>query len=255
MADPMEISDAGLALIKASEGYHKALPDGRCQAYLDTLASPPIWTIGWGCTKGITEGMIWTKAKAEQELRKEVRRHTVDIDELVTVPLTQNQYDALASFQYNTGGLAKSTLLKKLNKEDYAGAAAEFAKWNKAGGKVWPGLVTRRAKEAELFLKPDDHAESTMPQRVDAPAPVVGALKGSRTVFGILLSKIFLVALWLKDWVLGAASEITALAPVKEVATSLGIPGATILFGLAVAGLAIALFARIDDAAKGATVK
>ena len=126
----------------------------------------------------VTEGMIWTRAKAEQELRKEVRRHTVDIDELVKVPLTQNQYDALASFHYNTGGLGKSTLLKKLNKGDFAGAAAEFHKWNKAGGKVRAGLVTRRAQEAELFLTPDASAEPVMPQAVDVPAPVKDAANG-----------------------------------------------------------------------------
>jgi GH24 family phage-related lysozyme (muramidase) len=71
------------------------------------------------------------------------------------VPLTQNRFDALISFTYNLGGsaLASSTLLKKLNAKDYKGAAAEFPKWNKAGGKVVSGLTKRRDAEMELFLK------------------------------------------------------------------------------------------------------
>ncbi len=69
------------------------------------------------------------------------------------VPLTNNQFSALVSFVYNLGcgTMRTSTLVKKLNNRDYAGAAAEFAKWNKAGGKVLRGLVRRRAAEAQLF--------------------------------------------------------------------------------------------------------
>lgn len=247
----MEISDKGLALIKGAEGYHKALPDGRCQAYLDTLAKPPIWTIGWGCTKGVTEGMVWTRAKAEAQLRAEVKRHTAELDELVEVPLTQSQYDALASFQYNTGGLGKSTLLKKLNKGDYAGAAREFPHWNKAGGKVWPGLVTRRAAEMALFLTRDASAEPAMPQVVDVPAPISSTAQSSRTVFGSLIAVIggFLAAF--KEIIADAASQVISLAPARDVLSGFGLSGAKIALIVTVAGCLYAIYARLDDASKG----
>lgn len=249
----MEISDKGLALIKEAEGYHKALPDGRCQAYLDTLAVPHIWTIGWGCTKGITEGLIWTRAKAEQELRKEVAAGTVAIDELVKVPLTQGQYDALASFQYNTGALAKSMLLKKLNKGDYAGAAKEFPNWNKAGGKVWPGLVTRRAAEMALFLSEDEPSpEPAMPQKVDAPpAPVSSAMQSSRTVFGTLLAGLGAVGAYFKEFIAEAVSQISTLAPLREILGGFGVDAAKILLVVTLAGCAYALYARLNAASTG----
>ena len=112
--------------------------------------------------------------KIWQALKRAVRR-------LVTVPLTHYQYDALVSFCYNCGegNLAKSTLLKKVNASDFAGAAAEFIKWNKGGGKVLAGLTRRRKSEALLFQnkadvnydgiedpKPPKHP---MPQAIDAP--------------------------------------------------------------------------------------
>ncbi|MCY1305462.1 Lysozyme RrrD [compost metagenome] len=70
------------------------------------------------------------------------------------VPLSQGQFDALASFVFNlgSGNLQCSTLLRKLNAKDYAGAADEFPRWNKAGGKVLAGLTRRRAAERALFL-------------------------------------------------------------------------------------------------------
>jgi lysozyme len=74
------------------------------------------------------------------------------------VPLRQNQFDALVSFSYNVGlpAFRSSTLLKKLNRDDYDGAAIEFHKWVKSGGKVLKGLVRRRASEALLFQGIDD---------------------------------------------------------------------------------------------------
>jgi lysozyme len=180
----MKISAAGLDLIKSFEGYHDRLPDGSCRAYLDKLAKPHVWTIGWGCTEGITAGMVWTKEQAEAALLKEIAEHEAHVERLVTVDLNQNQFDALVSFCYNVGpgrpassgrkaikGLSTSTLLKKLNKGDGRGAAGEFKLWNKAGGKVWPGLVDRRAREATLFLTPiSGKAEPAMPQVVEQSA-------------------------------------------------------------------------------------
>ncbi|EAA7932780.1 lysozyme, partial [Salmonella enterica subsp. enterica] len=77
-----------------------------------------------------------------------------DVSRLVKVRLTQGQFDALVSFAYNLGArtLSTSTLLRKLNAGDYAGAADEFLCWNKAGGKVLKGLTRRREAERALFL-------------------------------------------------------------------------------------------------------
>lgn len=173
----MKISDRGLALICEFEGYHTALPDGSCKAYLDTLADPPIWTIGFGCTEGITRDMIWTRTEAEDALRRELAKHEAIVSRCVTVEIGQNNFDALVSFNYNTGGLPGSTLLKKLNKGDFDGAAREFDKWNKAGGKVIKGLVRRRAAEQALFEQDarDAHipvGKPDMPQAVDQPGKV-----------------------------------------------------------------------------------
>ena len=171
----MRISDKGLDLIKSFEGYHTALPDGGCKAYLDKLAAPPIWTIGWGCTEGIEAGMVWTLDEATAALRRELEKHEAIVTRCVTVEIGQNNFDALVSFQYNTGGLPKSTLLRKLNAGDFDGAAREFDKWNKAGGKIYKGLIRRRAAERALFEQ-DARDEALppgapdMPQQVDQPA-------------------------------------------------------------------------------------
>lgn len=160
----MQIGNKGLELIKEFEGYHEALPDGSCKAYLDTLAAKKywspgyngLWTIGYGCTEGVTEGLIWTEKQAESALLKEIKKHSAAVTEMVTVKVNQNQFDALVSLSYNigSGALSKSSLLKKLNAGDFDGAANSFKLYNKAGGKVVRGLVRRRAAEAELFGKP-----------------------------------------------------------------------------------------------------
>ncbi len=94
-----------------------------------------------------------TKARAIEILNYDLIRFEGYVNSYVKVPLTQNQFDALVDFTYNLGpgNLQSSTLLRKLNAGDYAGASAEFPSWVKGGGKVLPGLVTRRAKEQALF--------------------------------------------------------------------------------------------------------
>ncbi|MCY1458796.1 Lysozyme RrrD [compost metagenome] len=84
-----------------------------------------------------------------------MQRFEPEVERLVQVPLTGNQWDALVSFTYNLGAanLESSTLLRLLNAGDYVGAAGQFPRWNKAGGKVLPGLVRRREAERVLFLE------------------------------------------------------------------------------------------------------
>jgi lysozyme len=173
----MKLSAAGFDLIRSFEGYHTALPDGSCKAYLDTLAKPHIWTIGYGVTEGVTADMVLTKEQAEAMFRKELEKHEAIVSRLVRVEIGQSNFDALVSFQYNTGGLPGSTLLKKLNNGDFDGAAKCFDSWNKAGGKVVKGLVRRRAAERAMFeqdAKDPEIPEGSpdMPQRVDEPGKV-----------------------------------------------------------------------------------
>lgn len=154
----MKITAKGLEMIKEFEGYHKALPDGSCIAY---RCPAGVLTIGFGCTKGVKEGMIWTRQQAEAQLLKELASHEAAVARLVTVDLNDNQRDALISFAYNLGNeaLRTSTLLRKLNKGDYPGAQAEFMKWTKHKDpktgklKTSRGLAVRRAKEMALFAE------------------------------------------------------------------------------------------------------
>lgn len=139
----MHISQKGLDLIKSFEGLR--LSAYRCPA--------DIPTIGYGTTAGVKMGDTITKERAEDLLRADVKRFEDQVLRLVKVPLTQGQFDALVSFTYNLGAanLGNSTLLRLLNAGDYKGAAAQFDRWTKAGGKELPGLVKRRAAERALF--------------------------------------------------------------------------------------------------------
>lgn len=104
--------------------------------------------------KPIRPGMSIKEETAERLLRTGLVGYESDVSKLVKVKLTQGQFDALVSFAYNLGarGLSTSALLQKLNAGDYAGAADELPRWNKAGGKVLPGLTRRREAERALFL-------------------------------------------------------------------------------------------------------
>lgn len=145
----MQTSDKGIALIKEFEGC-------KLTAYQDSVG---VWTIGYGWTqpvdgKPIRAGMTIKQETAERLLKTGMVSYERDVSRLVKVGLTQGQFDALVSFTYNLGArsLSTSTLLRKLNAGDYAGAADEFLRWNKAGGKVLNGLTRRREAERALFL-------------------------------------------------------------------------------------------------------
>jgi len=143
----MKTSPKGIALIKSAEGL-------RLKAYPDPGTGGLPWTIGYGSTSGVTRNMVITEAQAEQMLAADLVRFERIVERLVRVPVDQGQFDALVSFTYNVGegNFTKSTLLRKLNAGDTAGAAEQFSRWVHAGGKVLPGLVKRRAAERGLFL-------------------------------------------------------------------------------------------------------
>lgn len=143
--NPTGISDVGIDLIKKWEGF-------RSRAYLDPVG---VWTIGYGHTKGVKRGQMITEPEALALLKEEVKTYANAVKEKVTVELNQNQFDALTSFTYNVGigALSNSTLLKRLNKEQYTAAAEQLLRWVKGDGRTLPGLVNRRQEERELFLK------------------------------------------------------------------------------------------------------
>jgi len=152
----MEISSRGIQLIKEFEGAHVKLPDGRYKAYLDRLAEPDVPTIYTGLTKGVRMGMVITEDDGERMFTRELAVYDDAVDRLVKVPLNQNQHDALVSFCYNcgVGALERSTLRRLLNKGRYDQVPAQLLRWNKAGGKVWNGLIRRRKAEGSLFMEP-----------------------------------------------------------------------------------------------------
>ncbi|MGA6117417.1 lysozyme [Sphingobacterium anhuiense] len=148
----MKTGQKGLALIKEFEGWYS-------EPYLDPVG---IATIGYGFTyylpgrKKVTlKDKPLSRAEGDPMLKEILTNYENDVLRIVKKPLTQNQFDALVSFTYNLGAtnLGKSTLLKKVNMNPNDPTIAdEFPKWNKAGGKVLPGLVRRRKAEAELYF-------------------------------------------------------------------------------------------------------
>jgi len=147
------IGPQGLALIRQFEGCARLRPDGMVEAYPDPGTGGEPWTIGWGATgPGIGPGSVWTQQQCDARLESDVARHARDVAiALGDAPTTQAQFDALVSFHYNTGAIARSTLLRRHLAGDYRAAAEEFARWNRAGGRVLKGLVRRRAAEARLY--------------------------------------------------------------------------------------------------------
>jgi GH24 family phage-related lysozyme (muramidase) len=143
----------GLALIRQFEGCARLRPDGMVEAYPDPGTGGEPWTIGWGATgSGIGPGTVWTQQRCDARLESDVARHARDVAiALGDAPTTQPQFDALVSFHYNTGAIARSTLLRRHLAGDYRAAEEEFARWNRAGGRVLNGLVRRRAAEARLY--------------------------------------------------------------------------------------------------------
>jgi lysozyme len=124
-----------------------------------TTKSKKFFTIGWGNTyyengNKIKQKDVITQQRADELFEYTLNEFEKEVTKLVRVKLTDNQLGALVSFAYNTGmgNFGSSTLLKKVNAKDFAGASGEFGKWVKGGGKVLNGLVTRRKREAELFM-------------------------------------------------------------------------------------------------------
>lgn len=141
-------------------GAHEAL---RTEAYLDPVGIP---TLCYGSTKGVRMGDSRTKQECVTMLHTEAQEFANGVARLTTVPLTQPMMDSLTSFTYNVGlgAYSTSTLRRKLNAGDYCGAADQFPRWNKAGGRVLRGLTKRRADERAVFLHGVDCSDPTNPE-------------------------------------------------------------------------------------------
>lgn len=171
----MRVSSKGLDIIKACEGLY-------LQPY---LCPANVWTIGYGSTRGVTKDMApITEEEALVRLKIDVLNEAErPLKNLVKVQLNQNQYDALVSLVFNIGqgNFRASTLRQKLNRGDFEGAANEFKKWRRGGGRILPGLVKRREVEEKLFRLPCVQDE---PQQLPDPKPqmlsLVGRLFGRR---------------------------------------------------------------------------
>lgn len=159
---PNRISPIGVALIQQFEGCARRRPDGRYEAYPDPGTGAAPWTIGWGAigadhfagTPGarIGPGTVWTGAQCNARLEADLARYAAEVSAAIgTARTSQMQFDALTSFHYNTGAIARASLTRKHVAGDHAGSAREFARWVRAGGRTLPGLVRRRAAEAALY--------------------------------------------------------------------------------------------------------
>jgi len=148
----MRINQAGLELIKTFEGLE-------LEAYIDPVG---IWTIGYGHTGDVREGMMISPGQAEELLRKDVSRTEKGVSNVINQNVHENEFSALVSLAYNIGNsaLASSTALKRLNLGDRLGAAQAIEWWNKGrvNGRLveLPGLTRRRAAEKALFLNDPD---------------------------------------------------------------------------------------------------
>lgn len=139
----MRTSGQGVALIKKFEGCE-------LEAY---QCSANVWTIGYGHTRGVKEGDEISADKAEYILLEDLIEFETYVDQLVTVSLNQDQFDALVSWTFNLGptNLKESTMLLRLNDGQYSEVPAEMARWNRSGGEVLEGLKRRRKAEGLLF--------------------------------------------------------------------------------------------------------
>ena len=146
----MKVNKLGINMMHHFEGC-------RLQAY---QCSAKVWTIGWGNTyyqdkKPVKQGDKVTQEQANELFEMIMNEFAIEVRNALTKEVNENQFSALVCFAYNVGigNLKKSTLLRKVNvNPNDETIALEFAKWNKAGGKVLNGLVRRRKAEADLYF-------------------------------------------------------------------------------------------------------
>lgn len=141
----LSLSAAGLVGIANWEGFSD-------KAYVPVAGDVP--TIGFGSTEGVKMGDTITVPQAIERLYRDTGKAESAIGRCVKVPLSQGEYDAFTSFAFNVGAEAfcSSTLVKKLNAGDYAGACAELKRWVYVDGRRVHGLVNRREAEYRMCM-------------------------------------------------------------------------------------------------------
>jgi len=208
----MRMSKSGLQILKDFEGC-------RLAAYPDVVG---IWTIGYGFTSGVAKGDLITQEQCDDRLSREIRAYEIAVWNATHGDVTQEEFDALASFAWNVGiaGMQKSSVIKAHNKGDKQAAARAFGLWNKAGGKAVSGLTRRRAAEAALYLSTD--IDDPMPQVVDAPKPMTSSTTviAGGTAAVATITQITTEVIKLKDGVTGLGNwllpAIAVVAPVAD---------------------------------------
>lgn len=178
----MKTSAKGRKFIESFEGLIlKAYDDHNDHVVEVGQHAIGVLTIGYGHTDAagppkVYVGQQITQSDADNILASDLASVELEVNHLVKVPLNQDQYDALVSFQFNTGALGRSTLLKELNAGNYTAAANDFLAWNHAGGAVMAGLTRRREAEKAMFLspaKPVSHVTTAVVTGTAAGAVVV----------------------------------------------------------------------------------
>lgn len=195
----MKTSRTGIDLIKRWEGC-------RLTAYPDPGTGGDPWTIGYGLTSAagiitVKKGLTITQQQADDYLVQSLVKYEAAVSKALTRSATQPQFDAMVSLCYNIGpgAFAGSSVVRRFNSGDIPGAADAFLMWNKAGGKVLPGLEARRADERKLFLKP----AAVEPAKPVAPVPAPPAPTPPPAPASPAAS--------LAGWVLAAAAGLVAL--------------------------------------------
>lgn len=222
----------------------------RLKAY---LCQAGVWTCGWGETDDVGPNTVWTQEYADQRFCQALTVRVAAVMSACTVEPNANQLAALVSLSYNYGGWKNSMVLKAHNRGDFAAAARAFALINKftnpKTGKqeVSAGLTARRAREAALYLRPDDGMPD-MPQAVAAESNVakgpIGA--GGLTIGGTGLLSMFSEA----NEKIGAAGE--AIGSAKHfLADVIGIPTGFVLPAIAITAGALIVFYRYKQRTGG----
>lgn len=182
----MKMNDEGRNLIRQFEGC-------RTRAYRDAVG---VWTVGYGHTSmagspSVAAATRVTRARAEAILDRDLERFCGEVASLIRTPLNDNQFSALVCFAFNVGvgNFRKSSVLAAVNGGDLASVPRRLALWVKAGGRMLPGLVKRRAAEAALFMAAEE-GEDAAPVNTRRPVePIVGKdFKSSSTNIAAVIS-------------------------------------------------------------------
>jgi lysozyme len=207
----MKMTDEGLALIKRMEGL-------RLTAYRDAVG---VWTIGYGHTAmagapEVRAGMTISNAEAHDILARDVEVFAKGVRAVVQIKLTDQQFSALVSFAYNVGlgGFKRSSVLAAVNAGDFDAVPRRLNLWTKAGGKVLPGLVRRRAAEGALFMS--ENADVTAEKITPVSAKPIAK---SRT----MLSAVFVMTMAVVQAWLSVSIKLAGIAVLLAIAAGVAL--------------------------------